>query len=118
MKNILLTLILLFGVESSNLLLATEKVEVCIQYLEEYGWSKRYAVEGSIISGSALNSAVDSFTRFNVLSTYLVVFWNKDEASIFELPSSTFGYVPLFETEVEDQYGRIWKIRKGHLLCI
>jgi len=97
--------------------LAADKAEVCVKFRKDYGWSKGYAVQGTVISGSDLNSAVGSVTRFKNLSTYVVVFWDEDQASIFELPSMALGSVPIFEAEVEDQQGRKWKIKEGHFMC-
>ena len=103
----------------SSVSIAAEKSEVCIKYKKGLGWSKGYAVEGTVVSGSNLNSAVDQFSRFKLFSTYVVVFWDEDQASIFELPRSTLGRVPMLrEIEVEDQEGRKWKMKKGHFRCI
>lgn len=96
---------------------AASREEVCVKYEKEYGWSKGYEVQATIISGSDLNFAVGSFNRFNPLSTYAVVFWDEDQASIFELPALTMGSAPMFETRVKDQEGRLWKIKQGHLFC-
>lgn len=96
---------------------AAEKADVCVKYRKNYEWSKGYEVQATVISGSDLNSAVGSISRFKSFSTYAVVFWGQNEASIFELPSMAMGRVPMFETEVEDQQGREWKIKEGHLLC-
>jgi hypothetical protein len=96
---------------------AGEKTDVCIKYRKDFGWSDGYAVQGIVISGTDLNSAVGSLTRFKSFSTYVVVFWDEGQASIFELPAHSFGKVPMFESEVEDQYGRRWKIKKGHFMC-
>ena len=45
------------------------KVDVCAKYETEDGWSKGYKVRANIISGSDLNQAVGSFTRFRPFST-------------------------------------------------
>lgn len=97
--------------------LAADKAEVCVKYRKDYGWSKGYTVQGTVIDGSDLNSAVGSFSRFKSFSTYVVVFWDRDQASIFELPAMAMGGVPMFETEVEDQQGRKWQIKEGHFMC-
>lgn len=94
-----------------------ENEKICIKYRKNYGWSKGYTVEGTVMRGSDLNRAVKSFSRFNAFSTYVVVFWDDDEARIFELPHHSFGRVPLFEMEVEDQEGRKWRMKKGHFPC-
>ena len=114
-KNIvkILSLIILFP----SLTFASEKENICIKYRKNFGWSKGYSVQGTVISGSDLNSAVGSFTRFKSFSTYVVVFWDEDQASIFELPASSFGSVPIFPAEVEDQEGRKWTISSDNGLC-
>ncbi len=96
---------------------AATREEVCVKFEKEYGWSKGYAVQATIISGSDLNSAVGSFNRFRPLSTYALVFWDEDQASIFELPPLSMESAPIFETKVKDQEGRSWKIKQGHLFC-
>lgn len=101
----------------STIAVANEKVDVCVRYRADYGWSKGYSVQATVISGSDLNSAVGSINRFKPFSTYAVVFWNQGEASILELPPGSFGSVPIFDSEVEDQNGRKWKIKEGHSLC-
>ena len=101
----------------SPLVYAATREEVCVKFEKEYGWSKGYAVQATIISGSDLNSAVGSFNRFKPFSTYAVVFWDEDQASIFELPLHSMGSAPMFETQVKDQEGRSWKIKQGHLFC-
>ena len=63
---------------------AAERVDVCIKYKERIGWSKGYVVNGIVINGMELNSAIGYTNRFDVTSTYVVVFWNKEkQASIF-----------------------------------
>ena len=75
----------------STLAYAATREEVCVKFEKEYGWSKGYAVQATIISGSDLNSAVGSFNRFKPFSTYAVVFWDENQASIFELPPLSTG---------------------------
>lgn len=96
---------------------AAEREEVCVKYRQDFGWSNGYRVIGNVMSGSELNRAVRSLTRYRSFSTYVVVFWDEGQASIFELPSGSMGNVPMFEREVEDQYGRKWRIKRGHSLC-
>lgn len=113
MKKILFILIVIFSISAN----AAEKQSACAKYKKEYGWSKGYSVEAIVISGSDLNEAVGSFTRFRAFSTYAVIFWDKDQAVILKLPPFSMGTLPMFETEVEDQNGRKWKIREGNLFC-
>jgi len=99
------------------LLHGAEKQNACVQYRKDYGWSKGYTVVATVIGGSDLNSAIGSFTKYDSFATYAVVFWGEDQASIFKLPPNSFGSLPIFEQEVEDQEGRKWKIKEGHFLC-
>lgn len=96
---------------------AAEREEVCVKYEKDYGWSKGYAVEGTVISGSDLNAKVGSISRFKAFSTYVVIFWDDDQATILELSALSMGSVPIFESEVRDQQGRRWRIKQGHSFC-
>lgn len=113
MKSLIL-LIALFLI--SPLSFAAEKHDACVKYRKDYGWSKGYSVVATVISGSELNTAVGSLSRFESFATYAVVFWDKGQASIFKLPLS-FGQLPIIEQEVEDQDGKKWKIKENHGLC-
>lgn len=96
---------------------SAEKQEACVKYEKESGWSKGYSVEATVISGSELNSAVGSYTRFQSYATYAVVFWDDDQASVLKLPSMSMGSLPMLESVVKDQYGRKWKIKEGNTFC-
>jgi hypothetical protein len=117
MNRVLVVVLLVVGVMAATHSNAASRDEVCVKYEKEYGWSKGYAVEATIISGSDLNSAVGSFSRFRAFGTYAVVFWSQDQATILELPPMSMGSAPMFETQVRDQEGRAWKIKQGHFLC-
>ena len=117
MNNVIKIIFFGFFIIISSAAFPAEREDICIKYKKDYGWSNGYSVQGTVMSGSDLNSAVSSLTRFKIFSTYVVVFWDEGEASIFEMPSISLGSVPMLEQEVEDQYGRKWKIKKGHFLC-
>jgi hypothetical protein len=116
-RTLSLLLAVLLSLVLPTTALAANKTEICVKFRKNYGWSQGYIVQGTVISGTDLNSAVGSFNRFKNFSTYVVVFWDQNQASIFELPGMTMGSVPIFETEVEDQQGRKWKIKEGRLMC-
>jgi hypothetical protein len=80
-KQIALALALFFISVSA---VAAERETVCAKYQSEGGWSKNYKVEATIIRGTELNQATRSF-EYNGLSTYVVIFWDKDQASIIEM---------------------------------
>lgn len=94
-----------------------EDREACVKYRKDFGWSKGYSVVATVISGSDLNSAVGSLSRFELFATYAIIFWDEGQASIYKLPYLSMGRLPTFEQEVEDQDGRKWKIKEGHDFC-
>lgn len=112
---ILLVFLLAGGI--STIATAAEREEVCVKYEESFGWSKGYTVEGIVISGADLNAKVGSIARFKPFNTYVVIFWQENQATILELPGFSMGYVPILESQVQDQEGRQWKIKKGHGFC-
>ena len=87
---------------------ASEEVTVCAKYQTESGWSDGYKVNAYVLKGSELNSATNSFD-YTSFSTYTVIFWSDDQATIIEMDSPYLSYVG---TEGTDQIGRIWKVAK------
>ncbi|WP_147336848.1 hypothetical protein [Pseudomonas abyssi] len=110
-------LLIALGFLLSEAVHASSQEPVCLKYKKEYGWSPSYSVEAKIMSGSDLSSATGNYTRFRAFSTYAVVFWSNDQATILELPSSALGSVPAFSTSVRDQEGREWKINQSNGFC-
>ena len=87
---------------------AAEKETVCAKYRADYGWSKGYKVEATILKGGELNQATRTF-NYNSLSTYVVIFWDKDQASVIEM---NWPYLSPIGQEGEDQRGIKWEIAK------
>ncbi len=116
MLNVRKIIILLFF--STLILYASKKEDACVKYKTQTGWSKGYSVKATVMSGSDLNSAVGDLSRFKMFSTYAIVFWDKEKATILELPALSLGSIPMFEKEVKAQDDSIWKIKEGNLLCI
>ena len=114
MKNIFLFALLLSLASFGS---AAEKQEACVKYQKDNSWSKGYSVIATILSGSDLNSAVSSYSRFDSFVTYAAVFWGEGQASIYKLPLLSMGSLPIFEQNVEAQEGRKWKIKEGHNFC-
>lgn len=88
-----------------------------MKYRKDFKWSKGYSVIANVISGSDLNQAVGSMSRFEPFATYAVVFWNEGQATILQLPSYSMGSLPMMDSEVEDQEGRKWTIRVANGVC-
>lgn len=101
-----------------TLAFGAHRERACLKYAATYGWSQPYEVEAEVISGMDLNTAVGSYTRFKGFATYAVVFWDQDQASIFELPSYSIDQLPIMPAEVQDQTGRLWKISADNGACI
>lgn len=96
-----------------RVLWASEKVEICAKYQTSSGWSDVYKVEATITMGSELNQATSSF-NYKSFDRYIVIFWDKDEASVIQMesPFDTF-----MEQTGHDQQGREWQIKTG-IVCL
>lgn len=117
-----MSIMLRFGFGLLTLLISTnsfsvEKENACLKYEKETGWSKAYDVEANLYSGTELNRAVNSYTRFKSYSNYAVVFWGEGQATILELPSYYIGQLPIVYSNVNDQYGRKWSIQSKGAYC-
>lgn len=88
--------------------LAMEREVICAKYRTTNGWSKGYRVEATIAKGSELNQATKTF-NYSGLSTYVVIFWNKDEASIIEMD---LPWLSPIAQEGKDLRGVKWEIAK------
>lgn len=91
--------------------IAKERAEICAKYRNSDGWSKSYKVEATIAKGNELNQATSSL-NYQGFDTYVVIFWDKDEASVIQMESP---YVTFLEQTGYDQQGRAWKIKKGSI---
>lgn len=87
---------------------ASELVTVCAKYKTNYSWSNGYKIEATVMKGSELNQATSSFD-YTSSSTYVVIFWDEDQASIIEMDLPYLGPVG---QNGEDQQGRKWEIAK------
>lgn len=83
---------------------------VCVKYQTQTGWSKGYQVDGTIIKGSELNSRTSTYS-YQPYSTYVVVFWSQDQASILKL-SYYSGSISAYGHSATDQQGRSWRVSK------
>lgn len=103
--NLIAFFIILFSIN----LHAVEKDIVCIKYQTQNGWSQAYEVEGTILKGFDLNRLTMS-NSYTPLSTYVVVFWDNNQATIIESDASM---ITLLESSGKDQKGVMWKVKKG-----
>lgn len=83
MKKLILVviLILFFNISFSRY------KQVCkASYKTESGWSKKYTVEITFMTGLELNQATNSF-RYSSYSVYAIIFWDQGQATIIKLSS-------------------------------
>jgi hypothetical protein len=99
-KNVLL-LILFFHFST---LASVEEKYLCVKYKTNYGWSKNYKVKATVLDGYELYyKTYDS--KYNMYSTYVVIFWQPEQASIIELD---YHYISYGGTNGKDQESRKW----------
>jgi len=70
-----------------RVLWASDRIEICAKYRTSSGWSDVYKVEATLTTGSELNQATTSF-NYQSFDRYVVIFWDKDEASVIQMESS------------------------------
>ena len=95
---------------STNSFAKAEKKDVCVRYQSNWEWSKGYAVEATIIDGSDLNSAVGKYNAYSSFKTYAVIFWNKGQATVLQLP---YSWLSISYQDVYDKDGSAWQIKEG-----
>lgn len=91
-----------------------ERQKVCARYETQDGMSKSYLVEAIITDGSELNQETSSFNYSNY-STYVVIFWAPDQASVIEM---NFGGITGLPSQGKDQDGRTWEIYAAPGYCL
>ncbi len=121
MKRILFLLLVTCTLSIST---QAKYVQTCIvKYKTQQGWSKKYTVSVTFMTGSELNTATRSF-KYNGFSTYAIIFWGNDEATVIKIKTFT-----VCGTEVDkscitgtfgdlkgvDQDGDEWNICKDDL---
>ena len=92
---------------------AVEILDVCATYLNS---GKRYKVEGHLLNGSELNQRTNSY-KYESWSTYLVIFWSNDQATIIKLDFHIGSGLSPFGEKGKDQRGYPWQVSEGHLYC-
>ncbi|HXC03376.1 MAG TPA: hypothetical protein VNZ86_01415 [Bacteroidia bacterium] len=55
-----------------------------MKYLTQEGWSKKYTVNVTFVSGTELNEATNSFNYF-AYSDYAVIFWSEGQATVIKI---------------------------------
>lgn len=91
----------------------SEPEKLCVKYETRNGWSKGYHVDVNTLKGSELNRKTNSWD-YNSYSTYAVIFWSNDQASVIEL-NYFIGSFSVHVTNGVDQRGRKWKLSKNSI---
>ena len=71
--------------------------------------------KGNIYKGSELNKRTNSY-KYNGYSTYVVIFWSNEQASVIEL-DYYYGSLGYIGVNGKDQQGYPWEIKEGHNYC-
>jgi hypothetical protein len=62
--------------------------QTCVaRYMTQEGWSKKYTVDITFMSGTELNEATNSF-KYSSFSVYAIIFWGEGQATVIKV--STF----------------------------
>lgn len=58
--------------------------QTCVaRYMTKDGWSKKYTVDVTFMSGYELNEATSSY-KYSTYSVYALIFWGKGQATIIK----------------------------------
>jgi hypothetical protein len=90
-----------------------ERLKVCAQYQTRSGWSDSYGGTANVISGSFLNKKAGA-PHFDSSSSYAVIFWGNDQATVLKLRSAT-GNITAYDTKAVEvdrrgNTGRTWRL--------
>jgi hypothetical protein len=116
MKKTLITILTIFFLCSAAEAKYTQTCKV--KFKKNYDWSDYYTVEVTFMSGMELNRATKSFD-YDGFSTYAIIFWDKDEATVIKISSFTGCGTEVTQScitnkvsnlEGEDQQGRGWEL--------
>lgn len=58
-----------------------------VKYQQEYGWSKKYTVEVTFLTGMELNQATET-SNYRTSSVYAIIFWDQGQATVIRLTST------------------------------
>lgn len=117
MKKLILILLIIFsGFFSFNIYAKCVK-DAQVKYKQQHGWSKKYSVEVTFMTGSELNSATNTY-NYSSYSVYGIIFWGNNEASVIKISSFTLcGFEvtcdcisSMYDLKGVDQDGDEWNI--------
>ncbi|MNK96494.1 hypothetical protein D3C87_1167770 [compost metagenome] len=81
--------------------------QTCIvRYTTEEGWSKKYTVDVTFISGTELNEATNSY-KYSSYSIYGVIFWGEGRASVIKISNFLSCGSEVTKSCITNTYGDI-----------
>ena len=93
-------------------------LKATVKYQQQYGWSKKYTVNVTFMSGMELNQATTSYD-YSTYSIYAIIFWGEGQATVIKLKSYLMcGYEvtcncvqnSIYDLQGHDQDGDKWNI--------
>jgi len=97
-----------------------------VSYSTNNGWSKKYNVEVTFLTGWELNTATKNY-KYSMTDVYAIIFWGDDKATIIKLSSILVcgnevncSCISNSTTDLKgrDQDGDEWKICTSDIICI
>lgn len=108
MKKFIFCLLLL---GTFNTALASQEYG-CVQYQrKDYSWGEPYKVPVTIVSGTDLNQATNSY-NYTSYSKYAIAEWPNGGYSALEMPYYN-NDLPYSYTKTKDQNGRTYRIKEA-----
>jgi len=77
-----------------------------VSYMTQDGWSKKYTVDVTFISGSELNDATSSY-KYSVYSVYAIIFWGEGKATVIKISNYLACGLEVDKNCITNSYGDI-----------
>lgn len=93
-----------------------------VKYEQQNGWSKKYTVEVTFMTGYELNQATTSYD-YDMYSVYAIIFWGEGQASVIKLKTYLLCGTEvtcdcinnsIYDLQGYDQDGDKWNICLGN----
>jgi hypothetical protein len=82
-------------------------VQTCeAKYMTKDGWSKKYTVDVTFISGSELNTATNSY-KYSSYSVYAIIFWGAGQATVIKVSNYLSCGTEVDKSCIANTYGDI-----------
>lgn len=82
-------------------------VQTCdVKYMTQDGWSKKYTVDVTFLSGSELNTATNSY-KYSSYSVYAIIFWGEGKATIIKVSNYLYCATEVDKSCIANTYSDI-----------